>query len=116
MHSSYAPNIGAFAIEGAFVTRWTLRVAYLPPVPDKVDMQRVDPGRRHLFCEDVVRLVGVYFRSDQAQALADAVDVGINGHLWLSFFQMSGGTACRCCIACCQASPSSELQWDREQG
>jgi len=52
-------------------------VADLPPVPDEVYMERVnplwwgDPG------ENVVGLVCVDFRADQPQPFTDAVDMGI---------------------------------------
>jgi len=41
-------------------------MADLPSMPDEVYMERVDPCRRHLFGEDIVRLVGVDFRPDEA--------------------------------------------------
>ena len=54
-------------------------MADLPPVPDEVYMERVnplwwgDPG------ENVVGLVCVDFRADQPQPFTDAVDMGIIG-------------------------------------
>lgn len=55
-------------------------MADLPSMTDEVYVERVDPCWRYPLCEYVVRLVGADFRPDQAQALADAVDVSINRH------------------------------------
>ena len=62
-----------------------LRVTDLPPVPDEVYMERVnplwwgDPG------ENVVGLVCVDFRADQPQPFTDAVDMGIDTVIQLVF-------------------------------
>ena len=69
-------------------------MAYLPSMPDQIDMQRVDPlGRRDLR-ENLVGLVRADIRPNQAQAFADAVYMRINRHN--RPIQVEHKYACRC--------------------
>ena len=79
------PHVCALTKQRTFFTRWVLRVTDLPPVPDEVYMERVnplwwgDPG------ENVVGLVCVDVRADQPQPFTDAVDMGIDTVIQLVF-------------------------------
>ncbi len=57
-------------------------MANTPPMPNQVHRQWVNPFWRDMFRKYLMRLVGIYFRIDQAQSLTDAVDVSIDRHLW----------------------------------
>ncbi|HLZ64269.1 MAG TPA: hypothetical protein VKR06_45650 [Ktedonosporobacter sp.] len=61
VHTAY---IGTLAIERAFIAFGALCVANAPPVPDEIDVQRIDPLRRGHPVEEIMRLVSVDFRPD----------------------------------------------------
>src|SRR5437588_12011137 len=73
------PHVCALTKQRTFFTRWSLRVADLPPVPDEVYMERVNPLWWGHPGENVVGLVCVDFRADQPQPFTDAVDMGSIG-------------------------------------
>lgn len=55
-------------------------MADLPPVPDKVHVERVNPVWWGDPGENVVSLIGVHCWPDHPQPFTDTVDMGINGH------------------------------------
>ncbi len=91
-------------------------MADLPPVPDKVHMQRVYPFRRCDFCEDGMSLLYAHLWPYEPQAPGCPVHVSVNRHLWLSLFQMNGDTVCTCSTVCCHVPPLTSRRQERHRG
>ena len=70
----------ALPVKRTLLALWLLRVTDLPSMPNKIDVQRVDPLRRHHLGENLVGLVGAHSGADQAQPLAHAMDMRIDRH------------------------------------
>lgn len=72
-----AADVGTLLIEGALAALWPLGMADLATVADQAHVQAVDPVGWGDFGEDDVSLVGVHLRADEAQALADPMNMGV---------------------------------------
>ena len=70
----------ATVVDDTLAATRTLGLAHLAAVGDESGMEGVHVLRWHSCLENLVRFVGVDLRADDAQALADTVDVGVHRH------------------------------------
>jgi len=69
-------------------------MAYLPPMPYQVNMQRIGPLRRYNLGKDIMGLLCSDLWAYQAETLGDAMDMGVNTVVQLVFLAVRGMPSC----------------------